>query len=153
MTEPELEISTDRGRLDVALVHDFLSTSSYWAQGRPRAVIERSIANSLCFGAYHAGAQVGFCRVVTDYAVFGYLADMFVVPAWRGRGVAARLLRAVIEHPEVVGLHGLQLRSRDARGLYARFGFQPIPRPEEVMVRYASEPPPGPALPPAVTQT
>jgi GNAT superfamily N-acetyltransferase len=135
MTSGEFEISTERARLDVALVYDFLSRSSYWARGRSRSAVELSIANSLCFGAYRSRRQVGFCRVVTDYAVFGYLADMFVLPEWRGHGVARMLLRAVVEHPVVAGLAGLQLRSRDARGLYEKFGFQPVPRPEELLTR------------------
>ena len=88
MSVEEFEISTERSRIDVALVHDFLSSSSYWARGRSSEVVEASIANSLRFGAYRLGQQVGFCRVVTDYAVFGYIADMFVVRQWRGRGVA-----------------------------------------------------------------
>lgn len=135
MRTGEFEISTDRGRIDVGLVHEFLSGASYWAQGRSREVVEASIANSLCFGAYRRGQQVGFCRVITDYAVFGYLADMFVLSQWRGQGVGKMLVRAVVEHPDIAGLQGLQLRSRDARDLYAQFGFRAAPRPEELMSR------------------
>jgi hypothetical protein len=85
----ELEVSTDRTRLDVALIHRFLSASSYWAQGRSREDVERSIAHSLCFGAFASGGQIGFGRVVTDYAVFGYLADIFVIDQWRARESAS----------------------------------------------------------------
>src|SRR5262245_31757178 len=127
----EFEISTDRDRIDIRLVHTFLSGSSYWALGRSYEAVAASIANSLCFGAYQSQQQVGFCRVVTDYAVFGYLADMFVLPDWRGLGVGQMLLGAVVEHPVVAKLQGLQLRSRDARALYEKFGFKPVSRPEE----------------------
>lgn len=132
----DLEISTDRSRIDVDLVHEFLSRSSYWAQGRSRAIVERTIANSLCFGAYAGGKQIGFGRVVTDYAVIGYVADVFVLPEFRGRGVGKELVRAIVEHPDVVGLQVVLLRSTDTRLLYSPFGFTAIPRPEEMMGRH-----------------
>src|SRR5215510_15193253 len=94
------EISTDRSRLDVALIHDFLH-SSYWAQGIPRSVVERSIRHSLCFGAFHDGRQVGFARVVSDFAAIAYVADVFVVPEHRGRGISKLLMRAIVEHPDL----------------------------------------------------
>jgi N-acetylglutamate synthase-like GNAT family acetyltransferase len=129
-----LEISTDRARIDVALVHDFLSTT-YWAEGRPRDVIERSIANSLCFGAYLSGRQVGFARVITDRSVFGYVADVFVVPEMRGRGISKALMQAIVEDPVVSGLKLLLLRTRDAHGLYKQFGFEAVERPDELMAK------------------
>ena len=138
MLPPDIEVSTDRARLDVALIEQFLNTS-YWAAGRPRDVIERSIAHSLCFGVYAAGRQIGFARVITDYAVFGYLSDLFVLPEFRGRGVGKHLLKAILEHPEVHGLKLLLLRTRDAQGLYAQFGFTPPDGPEEVMARLSAE--------------
>ena len=131
-TSDPYEISTDRGRLDVAVIHDFLR-SSYWAQGISRAVVERSIQHSLCFGAFLGGQQVGFARVITDFAAFAYLADVFVVPEHRGRGVAKMLLRAIVEHPELQGLRRVLLATRDAHGLYAQFGFQPLAHPEDFM--------------------
>lgn len=135
-----LEISTEHSRLDVDLVHGFLSRSSHWAKGRSRALVERSLANSLCFGAYVAGSQIGFGRVVTDYAVLGYLADIFVVPNFRGRGVGTALVKAMLEHPDVSGLQVMLLRATDdARPLYARFGFGAVPRPEELMGRYLDQ--------------
>ena len=139
-TLPGYEISTDRDRLDIDLIHRFLSTS-YWAEGRPREAVERSIRHSLCFGVYTvdvapgATRQVAFARVITDYAVFGYLADVFVVPEHRGRGVSKGLMQAIIAHPDLTSLKGLLLRTRDAHGLYAQFGFGPLPRPEEMMTR------------------
>ena len=131
-TPGQYEISTERGRLDLALIHDCLG-SSYWAQGIPRAVVERSIQHSLCFGAYLDGRQTGFARVVTDYATFAYVADVFVVPEHRGRGISKLLLRAILEHPELQGLRRFLLATHDAHGLYAQFGFQPLAHPEHFM--------------------
>jgi len=131
----ELEISTDPARLDVATIHRFLS-ATYWAQGRSREVVERTLRHSLCFGAYADGRQIAFARAVTDRAVFAYLADVFVIPEFRGQGVARRLIDAVLAHPELASVHVYLLRTRDAHGLYARCGFQPLPRPEEMMARH-----------------
>jgi GNAT superfamily N-acetyltransferase len=135
MDSPELEISTDPSRLDVEMIHAFLATS-YWAAGRSREMIDRSIANSIAFGGYVAGRQVAFGRVVTDRAVFGHLADIFVIPEFRGRGISKRLVATMLEHPDVACLPGIQLRTRDAHGLYARFGFARVPNPGELMARY-----------------
>jgi GNAT superfamily N-acetyltransferase len=128
----QYEISTDRGRLDVAMIHDFLS-SSYWARNIPRAVVERSIQHSLCFGAFHSGRQVAFARVVTDYATMAYLADVFVLPEHRGRGLSKMLVREILAHPELQGLRRLLLATRDAHALYARFGFHALEHPDEFM--------------------
>jgi len=128
----EFEISTDRTRLDVAMVHEFLRTS-YWAEGRHQSVVERSIEHSLCFGVYHAGRQVAFARVVSDRAVFAYLMDVFVVPEFRGRGISKALIRAVLDHPDLQNLRLFLLRTRDAHGLYERFGFRPLAEPENLM--------------------
>ena len=128
----DFEISTDRARLDIDLIHRFLTTS-YWGQGRTREVVERALANSICFGIYSGGAQVGFGRVVTDRAIFAYLADVFVLPEYRGHGLGKALVRAMLDHPDVRGLPAVLLRTRDAHGLYAQFGFEPAIRPEELM--------------------
>lgn len=133
--DAEYEISTDASRIDGAMVHDFLSRS-YWAAGRSREVVERSIQNSLCFGMYVGGRQVGFARVISDRAVFGYLADVFIIPEFQGKGLAKALIRTIVEHPDVRGLQVFLLRTRDAHGLYAKLGFRSIPRPEEMMARY-----------------
>ena len=135
MSATDLEISSDTTRVDVDLVHRFLGTT-YWAEGRPREVVERSIANSLCFGGYISGRQVAFGRVVTDYAVFGYLSDIFVIPEFRGQGIGRRLVRAMLEHPDVAGLKVVLLRTRDAHGVYRPFGFKELPDPGEMMGRY-----------------
>ncbi len=135
MLPPGFEMSTDRNRIDVGLVHTFLS-HSYWAQGRTRTVVERSIENSICFGVYGPTGQVAFARVITDRAVFAYLADVFVVPEFRGRGISKALVGAVLEHPAVQELKVVLLRTRDAHALYSQFGFQPIAAPSEMMALY-----------------
>jgi GNAT superfamily N-acetyltransferase len=101
--------------------------------------VERSIRNSFCFGAYHSGRQIAFGRAITDFTVFAYLADIFVVPEYQRRGVGKALVRAMLEHPKLQGLQVMLLRTRDAHGLYKQFGFEALPRPEEMMGRYASQ--------------
>lgn len=128
MDSSQYEISTEPSRIDVDLVHGFL-TRSYWAEGRTRELVQRSIENSLCFGVYLGNRQVAFARVITDAAVFAYLADVFVVPEFRGRGIAKLLMRRVLGHPDVRGIKMFLLGTRDAHGLYEQFGF----------VRYSSE--------------
>jgi GNAT superfamily N-acetyltransferase len=136
MLPGDLEISTDPTRIDVDLVHAFLS-ASYWAHERTREAVERSIANSIAFGAYTGGRQVAFARVITDRAVFAYLADVFVVPEFRGRGISKALIGAILVHADVAALKMILLRTRDAHGLYEQFGFAPVPSPHEMMVRYS----------------
>lgn len=139
MPTPDIDISTDQARIDVDLVHRFLS-ASYWASGRSREIVERSIQNSLCFGAYKDAQQVGFGRAITDRAVFAYIADVFVLPEYRGAGIGKALIGAMLAHPELAGLQVMMLRTRDAGGLYSQFGFQSLRRPEEVMGRYSRVP-------------
>ena len=123
-----LDVSTDPTRLDRDLIHAFLAEESYWARGRPREVTERAIEGSLCFGAYGAdGGQLGFARVITDGATFGYLADVFVVPAGRGVGVGKALVAAVLAHPDVPPR--VVLATADAHGLYGGFGFTALVDP------------------------
>jgi GNAT superfamily N-acetyltransferase len=129
-------ISTDRGRLDVGLIHNFLSQSAYWAQGRSLDIVRKTIQNSLCFGLYEGEQQVGFARVVTDYATFGWLCDVFVVDSHRGRGLSKWLVECVVSHPALSGLRTLMLATRDAHGLYERYGgFQRLTEAERWMVR------------------
>ena len=120
------EISTDQSRLDADLVFHFLSEESYWAPGIPRAVVERSITNSICFGVYHDEAQVGFARIVTDKATFAYVADVFILESHRGKGLSKWLMHEVMEHPDLHGLRRLLLLTSDAHSLYAQFGFTEI---------------------------
>ena len=133
----EVEFSTDRARLDVDLIHAFLRDDSYWVPGITRERVERAIANSLCFGAYDAGgAQIAFARVVTDGVGFAWLADVFVVEARRGSGLGQRLIEHVLAHPDLQGLRRFMLATRDAHGLYARYGFTPLANPARYMERY-----------------
>ena len=123
MTIAGYEISTDAARLDCEMIFRFLSEDSYWAAGIPRKVVEKSIANSLCFGVYHAAAQVGLARVVTDRATFAFVADVFILEAHRGKGLSKWLMHEVMQHPDLSGLRRLQLLTSDAHSLYAQFGF------------------------------
>jgi len=126
------EITCDRTRLDIDAIHGFLS-QAYWSPGIPRALVERAMANSLCFGVFHQGQQVGFARVVTDKATFAYLADVYILPEHRGKGLSQRLMERVIQHPDLQGLRRFLLATRDAHALYAKFGFKPLAAPERIM--------------------
>ena len=130
-----VEITTDRSRIDVDVVHRFLSESSYWALGRSRETVERSIRHSLCFSVLDRGQQVGFARVVSDRAVFAYLMDVFILPEWRGRGLSKRLMAAIVAHPDLQDLKLFLLRTSDAHGLYQQFGFEPVEHPEDLLAR------------------
>jgi GNAT superfamily N-acetyltransferase len=131
----EYIISTDPARLDIDTVVDYLHSQSYWAQGRPREVIERSIQHSENFGVYRESQQVGFARVVTDYATFAWLCDVFIVPAEQGRGLGKWLMETVLAHPHLQGLRFWYLRTRDAHGLYRQFGFTELKDPSKSMER------------------
>ena len=131
----EYSISTDRARLDLDVIHNYLSNEAYWASGRSRQVVARSIENSLPFGIYHGNDQVGFARIVTDYATFAWIADVFVLPEHRGRGLSKWLMEVIIAHPELQGFRRWVLSTKDAHGLYERFGFIPLHRPERWMER------------------
>lgn len=122
---PGLEISTDQSRIDLALVQDFLS-KSYWAEGRTTEIVERSIRHSLCFGVYIDGQQVAFARLITDRTVFAYLVDVFVVPEHQGQGISKMLMEEILSHPEIKDVSSIMLGTRDAHGLYERYGFKPI---------------------------
>ncbi|MGO9830773.1 MAG: GNAT family N-acetyltransferase [Myxococcaceae bacterium] len=127
-----IDISSDPTRLDVDAVHAFLR-GSYWSPGIPRSVLERALANSLCFGAYEGVRQVGFARVVTDRATFAWVCDVFVVESHRRRGIADALMAALVAHPELQGLRRWSLATRDAHALYRRHGFVPLTDPARAM--------------------
>src|SRR5919109_1386458 len=122
-TEGEFMVSSDAKKLDLDVVHGFLK-DCYWARGIPRAVVRRSLQNSLCFGVYHGRAQVGFARAITDRATFAYLADVFVLESYRKRGLAKFMMRCIMQHPELQGLRRWSLLTRDAHQLYHQFGFK-----------------------------
>jgi GNAT superfamily N-acetyltransferase len=118
-----VEVSTDKTRLDVSLIHDFLAHESYWVPMISRADVETCIANSLCFGVFVDGAQAGFARVVTDYVRIAHLSDVFVIPAYRGRGLGKLLMNAVLSHAALRSVAKYTLVTSDAHGLYRQFGF------------------------------
>jgi N-acetylglutamate synthase-like GNAT family acetyltransferase len=134
-----LLFSTDKARLDIGTIHRFISEESYWTPGIARELVERAIANSLCFGVYAGGAQIAFARVVTDFVGFAYLADVFVLGEWRGRGVGKRLMRFVFDHPQLQNLRRFMLATRDAHSLYAGFGFTPLSSPQRFMERFDAD--------------
>lgn len=129
----DILISDDRAQLDRVLIHRFLSERTYWSPGVPREIVERAIDHSLCFGVYRAGAQIGFARVVTDFATFAWLADVFILEEERGQGLSKKLVAAIQAHPRLQDLRRFMLGTRDAHGLYAQFGFEPIKYPERFM--------------------
>ncbi len=129
-----LRISTDKAELDLPLIHRFLSTQAYWSQGIPEETVARAVAGSLCFGGYVEGVgQVAFARVVSDYATFAYLADVFVLPEHRGRGYSKTLVAEVMTHPQLQGLRRFMLATSDAHGLYAQYGFAAPAKPQTLM--------------------
>ena len=125
-------ISTDGARLDIDAIADFLSRA-YWAQGRTRERIERSLANSLVFGLYHVEKQIGLARVVTDYAVFAYLCDVFIHADYRALGLGKWLMQTIHAHPDLQGLRRWILATHDAHGLYRQFGWMPLANPDRWM--------------------
>jgi GNAT superfamily N-acetyltransferase len=141
------EISTDPSRLQLDAIHAYL-TRSYWSPGIPKEVVARAIANSMCFGIYlgvaeapgHGDTQVGFARVVTDKASVAYLADVYVLEEHRGQGLSKRLVQFIQGHPDLQGMRRFLLATRDAHGLYAQFGFQPVARPQSLMELRLSPP-------------
>jgi GNAT superfamily N-acetyltransferase len=125
-------ISTDRGRLDRSVVHRFLE-GSYWAKGIPREIVDRCIENSLCFGLYDGDCQIGFARIISDLSTFAYLADVFVLESARGQKLGVWLIETIMGHPQLQGLRRWMLATADAHGLYRKFGFAKLSRPERIM--------------------
>jgi N-acetylglutamate synthase-like GNAT family acetyltransferase/predicted metal-dependent hydrolase len=135
----DYEISTDPARLDVDVIHGFLS-NSYWAKSIPRELVECSIRHSLCFGIFHDGKQIGFARVISDFATFAYLADVFVLIEHRGKGVSKQLMETILEHRDLQGLRRFMLATLDAHGLYKQFGFEPLDHPDRFMAIHSPNP-------------
>ncbi len=129
----EFVLSSDPAKIDVDVVYEFL-TNCYWSKGIPRELVKRSIEHSLCFGVYDGtGAQVGFARVISDFATIAYLGDVFVLESQRGRGLSKWMMEGVMQHPRLQGLRRWILLTRDAHALYAKFGFTPIQKPDRYM--------------------
>src|SRR5580693_2069761 len=131
-------ISTDRSKLDVDVIHRFLARS-YWAEGIPRETVMRSIENSLCFGVYDNAHQIGFARVITDFATYAYVADVFILEPYRERGLGKELMASIMAHPDLQGLRRWSLATRDAHGLYTQFGFAALENPSRTMEIVDSE--------------
>jgi GNAT superfamily N-acetyltransferase len=129
----EFQVTTDRTRLEIETIHNFLALESGWAKGIPRQIVERSIEGSLCFGLFHRNRQVGFARVITDCATIAYLGDVFVLKDCRGRGLAKWLMECVVAHPELQDLRRWILVTADAHDLYRKYGFTQLARPESFM--------------------
>ena len=133
----KIEISLDKSRLDVEAVHHFLSNESYWARDRTIEQTRTAIDNSICYGVFAEGRQIGFARVVTDRATFAYIGDVYILNEYRGRGLSKRLMQVIIDHPELQNLRRWVLATRDAHGLYEQFGFSGLKFPERWMERPA----------------
>jgi GNAT superfamily N-acetyltransferase len=125
-------VSTNRERLDIELIHNFL-TNCYWAKGIPRETVARSIENSLCFGVYAQQKQIGFARVISDFATYAYIGDVFVLESHRGHGLGKWIMECIMRHPRLQGLRRWSLVTRDGHGLYAQFGFTPLKNPAGYM--------------------
>lgn len=137
MEQQQFLISTDKDRLQINVIHAFLSEESYWAKERTLEQMRLAIENSLCFGLYFMERQIGFARVITDFATFAYLGDVFVLNEFRGQGLSKWLMETVVSHPDLQGLRRWLLATKDAHGLYAQFGFNTLKFPERWMERAA----------------
>jgi N-acetylglutamate synthase-like GNAT family acetyltransferase len=125
-------ISTDKSKLEISVIHDFLS-HSYWAEDIPMEIVKKAIENSLCFGVYNGRKQIGFARVISDYSTFAYLADVFIVEEERGKGLSKWLMECILKHQQLQGLRNFCLLTRDAHSLYAQYGFENLSKPQNFM--------------------
>ena len=129
----EFLYSTDKTKLDVGYIHHFLAQESYWAKNIPIEIVKQSIEGSLCFGVYHQNKQIGFARVITDYATFGYLADVFIDKDFRGKGLSKELMSFIMEQDSIKKLRRFMLATLDAHSLYEQFGFQKLEGDKRLM--------------------
>jgi GNAT superfamily N-acetyltransferase len=132
----DYSISTDDHRLNIPLIHDFISNQSYWAQGRKIEIVQLALDNSLNFGLYKNGEQIGFARVVTDYCTFAWLADVFIIEGFRGEGLSKWLMEVIMNHPRLINMRRWVLATKDAHRLYEQFGFGRMAQPERWMERF-----------------
>jgi GNAT superfamily N-acetyltransferase len=132
LTRNGYTLSTEPARLDLDVIHNFLS-NCYWAKGIPREVVARSIENSLCFGVYEGEKQAAFARVISDFATCAYIGDVFVLESHRGKGLSKWMMGCIMKHPKLQNLRRWTLLTRDAHDLYAKFGFTPVAKPERYM--------------------
>jgi GNAT superfamily N-acetyltransferase len=133
----EFFISTDKSKLDIKIIHDYLCNESYWAKNIPEEIVQRSIEGSYCFGLYatenNSLKQIGFARMITDCATFGYLADVFILEPYRGKGLSKWLMKTIMDCADLQGLRRWLLATKDAHGLYVQFGFSTLDKPERIM--------------------
>lgn len=132
-TKGDFTISTDKSKLDLEVIHDYLANQSYWSKNIPKERIRKSIANALCFGIYYKDNQIGYAKVVSDFSTMAYLGDVFVLEDYRGQGLSKWLMETIMSHPELTGLRRWILLTSDAHELYKKFGWQPIASPEKWM--------------------
>lgn len=132
----EFLITTDRSKMDIQAIHHFLANYSGWSNNIPLDTVRRSVANSLCFGLFHRGKQIGFARVISDYSTIAYLGDVYVLEAFRGRGLSKKLMTEVMDHPDLQGLRRWILLTSTASWLYTKFNFCRLPAPEIYMELY-----------------
>ncbi len=130
----DFRITTNRDELDIHLIQTFLTTESYWARGVSFKDVEKAMSNSLCFGGFIGTSQIAFARVVSDFTMFAYFRDMFVLKEHRGHGYGKALVQSVVNHPELQGLQCFMLGTDDAHGLYKQYGFVSYPSPERLML-------------------
>lgn len=129
-----IEISTDKGKLQIEMIHQFL-TETYWAKGRTIEEVKKTIDNCLCFGVYLGEKQIGFARILTDYSVFAYLMDVFITPEHRGKGYSKQLMKSINAEPQLQSCKVWMLKTSDAHNLYKQFGYTELAHPEKVMER------------------
>ncbi len=128
-------ISTNPAKLDFAVIHHYLSDRSYWSAGIPKDLVRKAADGSICFGVYQGVEQIGYTRLITDGATFGYLADVFILDEYQGQGLGKWLIDSILTHPACQGFRRWVLATQDAHGLYAKFGFEPLKHPEVYMER------------------
>lgn len=131
-------ISTDKSKLDIKVIQNFLR-NSYWAKNRPLKITKLTIKNSLCFGIYHKKIQIGFARVITDYATFAYLADVFILEEYRGKGLSKWLMKVILNYSELQNLRRWFLATSDAHSLYEKFGFTKLKEPQKLMEMFRKD--------------
>lgn len=130
----EYTISTDKDKLDLLVIHDFLSNRSYWAKNRSYETVVRSVENSLCFGMYNESeTMIGFARVVSDFAVFAYIMDVFILEEYRNKGLGKKLMDGIMKHPDLQGLQRIMLATKDAHEMYRKFGFKMTESADKLM--------------------
>jgi GNAT superfamily N-acetyltransferase len=134
LSENQYSISTNKRKLQLHVIHNFL-TNSYWAEGIPLEAVKKQIRNSLCFGVYYKEKQVGYARIITDYTSFAYLCDLFIVEEHRGRGLSKMLMEKILGHKELKRIKNWMLATADAHKLYEKFGFASLKEPERYMKR------------------